>query len=204
MTATATKPQRALLVIDVQRAYTTGSLPIAYPPVAQSIHHIGVAMDVAAAHHIPIVVVQHSGFGEGSHDWELHEVVTSRHWDHHIDKALPSAFAGTDLAQWIEAHGIDTLTIVGYMTQNCNASTIYEARHRTLHVEYLSDATGAVAYANKAGAATAEEVHRVMGVIFESNFAAVLTTAEWAEAVSAGRATTRGSIMASVAQARRT
>jgi nicotinamidase-related amidase len=169
--------------------------------VAQSIHHIGVAMDAAAAHHIPIVVVQHTGFGEGSHDWELHEVVTNRTFDHHIHKTLPSAFAGTDLVQWIEAHGIDTLTIVGYMTQNCNASTIYEARHRNLHVEYLSDATGAVPYANKAGAATAEEVHRVLSVIFESNFAAVLPTAEWVQAASAGQATERGDIMASHRQA---
>jgi nicotinamidase-related amidase len=194
-TSTQQAPKRALLVVDVQRAYVTGGLRIEYPPIDQSLANIGLAMDAANAHGVPVVVVQHVGFGESSHDWELHEVVTSRASSHHINKTFPSVFTDTDLAAWMAAQGIDTLSVVGYMTQNCNASTVFEARHRGVHVEYLSDASGAVPYANKAGSATAEEIHRVLSVIFESNFAAVLPTRDWVQAVANGQATKLDNVM---------
>ncbi len=52
---------RALLVIDVQNEYVSGRLPIAYPPVDESLAAIGEAMDAAAAHGIPIVAALDSG-----------------------------------------------------------------------------------------------------------------------------------------------
>jgi hypothetical protein len=81
------------------------------------------------------------------------------------------------------------------MTQNCNASTVFEARHRNLNVEFLSDASGAVPYANRAGHASAEEIHRVFSVVFESNFAAVISTAEWIAALASGQTPKRDNIM---------
>lgn len=181
-------PRRALLVIDVQNAYVSGSLLIEHPPVAGSLANIGRAMDAAREAGIPVVVVQHNGFGQGSEAWQLHPVVASRAHDHRIDKPRASVFTDTDLSSWLEAQRIDTLTIVGYMTHNCDAATIFEAHHRGLKVEFLSDATGALPYANRAGRASAEEIHRVFSVVFESNFAAVLTTDEWLAAVASGAA----------------
>jgi nicotinamidase-related amidase len=181
-------PHRALLVVDVQNAYVTGGFLIEHPPVAQSLPNIGRAMDAAREAGIPIVVVQHNGFGQGSEGWHLHPVVASRAHDHHINKPKPSVFTNTDLASWLEQHRIDTLSIVGYMTHNCNAATIFEAHHRGLHAEFLSDATGSLPYANRAGSASAEEIHRVFAVVFESNFAAVLSTDEWLHAIAHGAA----------------
>lgn len=88
------------------------------------------------------------------------------------------------------------------MTQNCNASTIFEARHRNLNVEFLADACGAVPYANRAGHASAEEIHRVLSVVFESNFAAVVSTAEWIAAVASGQTLQRDNPMTSNQRAR--
>jgi len=181
-------PRRALLVIDVQNAYVSGNFQIEHPPVAQSLPNIGRAMDAAREAGIPVVVVQHNGFGQGSDDWQLHPLVASRAHDHRIDKPKPSVFTHTDLANWLEQHRIDTLSIVGYMTHNCNASTIFEAHHRGLNAEFLSDATGSLPYANRAGSANAEEIHRVFSVVFESNFAAVMSTDEWLQAIAAGTA----------------
>jgi hypothetical protein len=65
------------------------------------------------------------------------------------------------------------------MTHNCDASTIFEATHRGLHVEFLQDATGALPYANEAGSASAEEIHRVFSVVFHSRFAATGSTDAW-------------------------
>lgn len=200
-------PRRALLVIDVQNEYITGKLPIAYPPVAGSLACIARAIDAANAHGVPVVLVQQDApassplFAEGSDGWRLHPEVAGRKHAHLIRKRLPSAFTGTDLAAWLSKHEIDTLTVAGYMTQNCNASTIFEALHAGLRVEYLHDASGAVAYANAAGSASAEEIHRVFCTVFHSRFAAVADTAAWIAALGAGQALAAGNIVASHGQA---
>ncbi len=203
-----TTPRRALLVIDVQNEYFTGNLLIDYPPVEQSLPNIGRAMDAARAAGIPVVVAQHSEpttsplFAKGSPSWELNEVVASRPRDHYVEKTWPSVFTGTDFGEWLEKNKIDTLTVIGYMTHNCDASTIFEATHRGLQVEFLQDATGALAYANTAGNATAEEIHRVFSVVFHTRFAAVASTDEWVTAAKAGRPLPMGNIPASYAAAR--
>lgn len=201
-------PRRALIVIDVQNEYVTGNLLIQYPPVDQSLANIGQAIDAAVAAGIPVIVVQNYTprgapvFAEGSHGWELHPVVGSRPYDLLLHKTLPSAFTETQLAQWLKAQGVDTLSVVGYMTHNCDASTIIEATHMGLNVEFLSDASGSLPYANEAGFASAEEIHRVFSVVFHSRFAAVVSTRQWLAAVSTGTALQRSSIPASNQQAR--
>src|SRR5690606_7729511 len=113
-----------------------------------------------------------------------------------------SVFTGTDLAGWIERNGIDTLTVSGYMTHNCDASTVFGAVHAGLQVEFLSDASGSLPYANDAGAASAEEIHRVLSVVFQSNFAAVVRTADWIEALRSGEAPVHDNPVASNRRAR--
>ena len=201
-------PRRALLVIDVQNEYFTGNLPIEFPPVSTSLPNITLAMDGASAAGIPVIVVQHDApadsplFAVGSPAWQLHPEVAARSADHHIHKRAASAFAGTDLAQWLKDHGIDTLTIAGYMTHNCDAATIYQAAHDGLTVEFLADATGSLPYENAAGKASAEEIHRVYSTVFHSNFAAVTSTANWVKAVREGIAIERDNIYASNQRAR--
>jgi len=177
--------RRALIVIDVQNEYETGNLRIEYPDINISLANIGSAMDAAVAENIPVIVVQQYApagspiFAEGSHAAELHEVVRSRQWQHYIQKKLPSAFAGTDLAEWLNANKIDTLVVSGYMTHNCVDSTIKHAFHNGLAVEYLADASGSLSYLNKAGTATGEEIHRTFSIVMQARFAAVMGTAEW-------------------------
>ncbi|MCJ0764842.1 cysteine hydrolase family protein [Variovorax terrae] len=204
----AASPRRALVVIDVQNEYFTGQLLIEHPPVAQSLPLIGRAMDAAHAAGIPIVLVQNSAppespmFGRGSHGWQLHEDVARRPHDHLIEKSFPSVYTGTDFADWLASRQIDTLAVAGYMTHNCDASTIFEATHRGLQVEFLQDATGSLPYANTAGSATAEEIHRVFSVVFHTRFASVTSTEGWIAAAQAGQPIPRGNIPASYAAAR--
>ncbi len=189
MTSHSLTQKRALIVIDVQNEYFTGNMLIEYPDPAVSLHNIGIAMDTARAAGIPVLVVQHSApesspiFARGSDAWQLHSVVQQRSFDHLIEKSMASIFVGTEADAWLKQHQIDTLSIVGYMTHNCNASTIYQASHEGYTVEVLSDATGALPYANEAGYASAEEIHRAFNVVFQSNFAAVCTTESWINAV---------------------
>ncbi|MES2038920.1 MAG: cysteine hydrolase family protein [Pseudomonadota bacterium] len=191
-TTTNVNVKRALIVIDVQNEYFTGNMQISYPDPQVSLQNIGRAMDVAKAAGIPVLVVQHSAsetspiFARGSKTWEIHEVVASRHADHRIEKNMASVFTGTDVAAWLKKNEINTLSVVGYMTHNCNASSILEAAHLGYQVEMLSDATGSLPYENAAGYATAEEIHRAFSVVFHSNFAAVVSTDSWVAAVKAG------------------
>lgn len=201
-------PRRALLVIDVQNEYVTGNLPIEHPPVQQSLQQIGAAMDAAHVAGIPVVVVQQDApegapiFAVGSPGWQLHPVVAERPRDHLVRKLLPSALAGTDLADWLARRGIDTLTVCGFMTHNCDASTILQAAHAGLAVEWLSDASGALPYTNAAGEASAQEMHRVFAVAFHARFAAVANAATWIAAVRDGVPLARDSIVASNRRAR--
>ncbi len=68
-------------------------------------------------------------------------------------------------------------------------------------VEFLSDAVGSIPYANCAGYASAEEIHRVVSVVLESRFAAVLTVAEWIDRLKTGALPERDSISASYRRA---
>jgi nicotinamidase-related amidase len=203
-----TTPRRALIVIDVQNEYVAGDLPIEFPPVQTSLANIGRAIDAARAASVPVIVVQNLApaaspiFASGSDGAALHTVVASREHDHFITKALPSAFTGTDLADWLSQHQIDTLTVIGYMMHNCDASTINHALHSGLAVEFLHDATGSVPYENSAGFASAEDIHRVFSVVLQSRFAAVASTDQWIGALASGKPLERGSIYASNQKAR--
>ena len=160
-------------------------------------------MDAAAEAGIKIVVVKQMApetspiFAKGSHGGELHPEIARRKRDHYVEKVLPSAFTGTDLEAWLRANDVDTIVVVGYMTHNCDLSTIIHAVHMGFAVEFLSDATGSVPYANSAGFASAEEIHRVVTIILQSRFAAVLGTAEWIDCLRTGALPERDTIHAS-------
>jgi nicotinamidase-related amidase len=202
-------PRRALVVIDVQNEYFAGGgLPIEYPPIEDTLPNVTRAMDAARAAGTPVVVVQHHApkgapvFQADSHNGQLHPEVAKRPRDHLVTKALPSVFTGTDFADWLARHEIDTLSVAGYMTQNCDASTVFEAMHRGLNVEFLSDASGALPYENAAGKVTAEEIHRVLCVVFHSNFAAVTSTDAWIAALREGQAIAKDNVVMSSRRAR--
>ena len=185
--------KRALIVIDVQNEYFTGNLKIEYPNVNDSIRNINRAMDAAKAAGIPVVVVQHVApetapiFARGSEGYALHPSVAERGHDHWVEKTMASALTGTDLGDWLRSQGVNTLSIVGYMTHNCNDSTARQATHEGWKVELLHDASGSLPYKNAAGVATAEEIHRIFTVVMHTGFAAVVSTDQWLQAVEEGQ-----------------
>ena len=128
--------RRALIVIDVQNEYVDGNLPIEYPELQISLDNIGKAMDTARCLGMPIMAIQQVApstspiFAEDSHGQALHTVVTSRTCNYVIRKALPDAFADTELADCLQQHNINTLAVAGYMTQNCVDASIKRACHR--------------------------------------------------------------------------
>lgn len=180
-----TTKKLALLVIDVQNEYFTGLLPITYPHNSTS--NIVTAIQAATNANIPIVMIQHTAqakaFVKGTVGWELHESVKNVKASHTIEKTMASSFVGTDLEAWLRQNGIDTVVISGYMTQHCCDTTARYAHHLGFNVEFLSDATGTLAFENKGGKATAEELHRATLVEQAFRFSNVMSTQEWIDTI---------------------
>lgn len=192
--------QRALVVIDVQNIYGEGSpLEIVHPPFAGSLRRVLGAVRTAGRARIPVVLVQHEAPVGAPDDglWDLRPEVARLGHDHLVLKSLPSAFAGTDLHPWLQEHGVDTLTLVGYMTQNCVDSTAREASHRGYAVEVLLDATGTLPLSNAAGHVDARTLHETTLTVLHSRFAAVADSDAWESAVQRGVRLPAGDIMAS-------
>jgi nicotinamidase-related amidase len=185
-------PNRALLVIDAQNEYFTGKLPVTHPH--GHLANILRAMDTATANGVPVIVVQHASpqpdspiFRKGTPEWEIHPEVARRPHQLLVHKNLPGSFTGTQLEPWLREHNIDTVVIAGYMTQVCCDTTSRQASHIGLKVEFLSDATGTLAFTNEAGSASAEELHRSTLVAQQILFAKVMTTDAWLKEVAAGK-----------------
>jgi nicotinamidase-related amidase len=199
----AQPPRRALIVIDVQNEYINGKFRIEYPSVEVSLPNIEKAMDAASRHNIPIVAVQHvlpgdaPIFAQGTDGAKLHPVVANRTYAYLVTKTLPSVFSQPGFDAWLKENNIDTLTVIGYMTHNCNDSTIREAMHRGYQVETLSDATGSLPYKNNAGSASAEQIHRSTLVVMESAYATVTSTEEWVARLGSGKYSPPDNIYAS-------
>jgi len=197
-----TTPRRALILVDVQQEYFSGPLEIQYPAHSDSLPRITSAIDAAISASIPIVVVQHNEgddapvFNPTMAGFALHPEIASRQrpeWKT-VSKQFGTVFAGTDVLAWLREHDVDTITLVGYMTNNCIIASAAEAETHGLAAEVLSDATGAINIANDAGFADAKTVQTTLMALLHSNFAAVATTATWADAVAEGSVLTKGDL----------
>lgn len=207
-----TSPRRALIVIDAQQEYFDGMLPIQYPAREESIARIQAAIEAAHQLGTPVVLVQHElpaeapVFAAGSATWQNHPGIAAYEnaAAKRISKQFSSIFADTGLDAWLRGQGIDTITLVGYMTNNCVIASAAAAEPLGFAVEVLSDATGAIDLANAAGTAPARQVHETLMALLHSNWAAVADTAAWTTALSAGAPLDKSDLITSAAQGRST
>lgn len=205
-----TGTRRALVVVDVQNEYFDGILQVQYPPRDETLANITRAMDLAAELDIPVLVLRHElpegapVFAVGSPSWTFHPEVERRVTpDVKVaSKSESSAFTGDGVAEWLASKQVDTLTIVGYMTNNCDIATAADAEPRGIAAEVLSDASGAIHLSNEAGDVAAEQLHSTLMVLLQSNFAAVADTDTWAEAARAGTALPKSDLGTSATQGR--
>ena len=138
-----------------------------------------------------------AGGSAGSRGAALHDAVAALPLERIVEKDLPSALASAALPDWLRENGIKTLTLAGYMTQNCVESTARQAAHDGYQVEILADATGALAYRNAQGFASAQTIHQTSLIVMQSRFAAVLSTQDWIAGLKTGAAPLRETIFQS-------
>lgn len=199
-----TGPRRALIVIDAQQEYFDGPLAIQHPPREATVAAIVEAVNIAVEAAVPVVSVQHTGpaespvFAAGSAGWHLHpDVERAVQGAKKIEKQYSSVFPETGLAEWLRDEGVDTVTFIGYMTNNCDLASIVDAESLGFTAEILSDATGAIHLSNAAGTVSARDLHHTLMVLFHSSMAAVATTEEWRKAIASTTPLDRSNLVSS-------
>ncbi|MBE6482030.1 MAG: isochorismatase family protein [Actinomyces ruminicola] len=200
-----TAPRRALILVDVQNEYFEGPLKIRHPAPAGSLVRILQVIDAANGAGIPVVCVQHTGIPDapafdptrpGHRVHERVEALRLASWKG-LEKRHASIYAGTGLADWLLDRAIDTVTLVGYQSNNCILASAVEGEALGFATEVLSDATGAIHVANDAGSIDARTLHEALMTLLHSNWATVLDSDIWLQAVSDGKRLPHSNLVAS-------
>ena len=125
----ATMADGVLVIIDAQREYTDGLLPLS--GVDAAIDALAVLLDKARRARAPVVHVRHQGKGKAfnptSTGYEIVAPLAPRGGETIIDKALPNSFIGTELDRILASTGRKNLIVGGFMTHMCVSATVRSA-----------------------------------------------------------------------------
>lgn len=173
--APATMADGILLIIDAQREYTDGLLPLG--GVRPAIEALAVLLERARRAAAPIVHVRHQGkgkaFNPSSTGYEIVKELAPRSGELVVDKGLPNAFAGTDLADQLGAMGRKNLIVGGFMTHMCVSATVRAATDQGFMSTVAADAVATRDLPDAVGSGTisADVVNRITLAALSDRFA---------------------------------
>lgn len=118
--------ESVLIVIDAQREYFDGKLPLG--GVKPALAEIGALLARARKTGTPVIHVQHRGrpggaFGPDTGGFTIVDEAAPAGTEAVIEKSLPNAFAGTTLGAALENIGRKQLILTGFMTHMCVEAT---------------------------------------------------------------------------------
>ena len=132
-----------LVIIDAQREYLDGALPL--DGIEEALNQSGELLARARKAGTPVVhVVHRGGGGRFNPDGPFFNIVESlrpQTAEMVIEKQLPNAFAGTRLQQTLEATGRRQLILIGFMTHMCLSSTARAALDQGFTTTIVASAT---------------------------------------------------------------
>ncbi len=156
--------EATLVIIDAQNEYRSGALPL--PGVDSALGEIEALLTRAREAGAPVVHVAHKGKAGGAFDPDaeggrIMREVAPTGAEPVVNKALPNAFADTNLAEILQGTGRKQLIIVGFMTHMCVSSTARAALDHGYRVT-LVDAAAATRDLPAPDGATmrAADIHR--------------------------------------------
>jgi len=115
--------ESVLVIIDAQREYLEGAMPL--EGIEPAIAEAAQVLEMARRHATPVFHIVHhaprgsGAFEEGAPLTEIVAPLAPQGEEPIISKNLPSAFAGTDLAERIRATGRSDIIFAGFMTHMC-------------------------------------------------------------------------------------
>ena len=179
--APATMADGVLLIIDAQREYTDGLLPL--HGVQPAIEALADLLERARKAGTPVVHVRHQSkgkaFNPASSGYEIVSALTPRGGETTVDKALPNSFAGTDLAKHLEATGRKNLIVGGFMTHMCVSATVRAATDQGFMSTIAADTVATRDLRDATGGATigADAINRITLAALSDRFAWIVAKA---------------------------
>lgn len=138
--APATLHDAVLVIVDAQREYFDGQLPL--HGIDAAITADAALLARARAAGTPVIhIVQHSPgplFNPGSPGAEIVAPLAPRPGETIIVKTLPDSFAGTTLDLTLRKIGRRNLILVGFMTHMCISATAHSALDLSYHATVVA------------------------------------------------------------------
>src|SRR5260370_9492836 len=161
----ATMADGILLIIDAQRECTDGLIRLT--GVQPAIEALAVLLEKARKAGAPIVHVRHQSkgkaFNPSSSGYEIVAPLVPRAGEIIVDKGLPNAFAGTDLAKQLAVSGRKNLIVGGFMTHMFVSATARSATDNGFMCTVAADplTTRELPHATGGATVTADAIHRI-------------------------------------------
>lgn len=179
-TATPSSLSKAtLVVIDAQREYVDGRLPL--PGVEAALGEIGRLLARARKAGTPVVHIQHRGkpggaFGPDTPGFAIAGEAAPVKGEAVIEKALPNAFAGTDLKAKLDALARPEIIVTGFMTHMCVEATTRSALDHGFKATVVAGAAATRDLPDPltGNAVPAAEVHRNALTALSDRFATIV------------------------------
>ena len=177
----ATMADGVLLIIDAQREYTDGMMPLT--GVGPAIEALAVLLEKARKAGAPVVHVRHQSkgkaFNPSSSGYEIVASLTPRAGETIVDKGLPNAFAGTDLAKQLGGLGRKNLIVGGFMTHMCVSATVRSATDNGFMSTIAADtvATRDLPDATSGATISADAINRITLAALSDRFAWIVPKA---------------------------
>jgi nicotinamidase-related amidase len=113
-----------LIIVDVQNAIVEGK-PF---DVESILSNIKLLLSVCREKGIPVLYIQHDGkvgseFEPYTYGWEIHKSIGPINSEPIIHKRYNSAFKETDLHEFLQKLGMETIILVGMQTEYCIDTT---------------------------------------------------------------------------------
>lgn len=172
-----------LIIIDAQREYVDGKLPL--DGIDASLKEAGIVLARARKAATQVIHVIHHGkpgaalFDPNGPYVQIAAAVAPRPDEIVVTKTLPNAFAGTDLEAQIKRTGRKNLIVIGYMTHICLSSTVRAALDLGYRTTVVAGASATRDLPDgDGGAIPARVVQRASLAALADRFAAVVHSAD--------------------------
>lgn len=189
----------ALLVIDVQKAYSLNDSEIKVQNFESVLENINKVIEKFTRQNEPIIYIRHIHEPDGSDSGRMFDLngqqgelgfVKYTPETEYIDGLLKSenfteiiknrynSFANTNLHEILKSMGVEKVVIVGFMTNFCCESTARAAHDRDYYVDFILDATGTPDLETL----NQEQIKEATAATLSAGYANILSTEEFIKA----------------------
>jgi nicotinamidase-related amidase len=137
VTTLNSRPNSALLVVDVQNGVVAGA-----PRRDEVIANIKTLVERARGEDVPVIWVQHSDddLEQGTEKWQYVPELVRDEAEPVVHKHYGDSFEDTDLESLLAERGVGRLVVTGAQTDACIRSTLHGAFVRGYDVTLVGDA----------------------------------------------------------------